>query len=197
MDLEKSKKNDAKSRLIRFLTKSDIVLTGEEEKILTRWEYADRLMRQRTFGTEAIRIKIQQEFGVSRFTADNDIFSAQEIFAKTRQLNKKYIAHLHLEDIQTDIRRIRQRWYENGSIPDNKEISALAKLHDSYTRQLDNLPDETPQQDVQRPIIIFELVGAQDLKMPMDVDRALKLADRFINNLPILDVEESSPDESE
>jgi transcriptional regulator with XRE-family HTH domain len=194
MELEKSNKKDAKSRIVRFLTKTDITLNSEEEKILARWEKADFLMRQGMAYTDII-LKLTGDFQISKFTADNDISSAQEVFARSRKLNKRYLAHLHLEDIMQDLKLIRKKLFklENGeqTIPDEKEMMALAKLHDSYTRQLNAIPDDIQHSDVQKPVIIFELAGAP-VEVPMDVAKAWLLSEKFIQDLPEA---ETLPDE--
>jgi transcriptional regulator with XRE-family HTH domain len=194
MELEKSNKKDAKSRIVRFLTKTDITLNSEEEKILARWEKADFLMRQGMAYADII-LKLTGDFQISKFTADNDISSAQEVFARSRKLNKRYLAHLHLEDIMQDLKLIRKKLFklENGeqTIPDEKEMMALAKLHDSYTRQLNAIPDDIQHSDVQKPVIIFELAGAP-VEVPMDVAKAWLLSEKFIQDLPEA---ETLPDE--
>jgi hypothetical protein len=111
MELEKSNKKDAKSRIVRFLTKTDITLNSEEEKILARWEKADFLMRQGMAYADII-LKLTGDFQISKFTADNDISSAQEVFARSRKLNKRYLAHLHLEDIMQDLKLIRKKLFQ-------------------------------------------------------------------------------------
>jgi hypothetical protein len=194
MELEKSNKKDAKSRIVRFLTKTDITLNSEEEKILARWEKADFLMRQGMAYTDII-LKLTGDFQISKFTADNDISSAQEVFARSRKLNKRYLAHLHLEDIMQDLKLIRKKLFQISEgqqcIPDEKEMMALAKLHDSYTRQLNAIPDDIQHSDVQKPVIIFELAGAP-VEVPMDVAKAWLLSEKFIQDLPEA---ETLPDE--
>jgi len=187
-------KNDAKTRIIRYLTKSDITLTGEEETILARWEHIDFLSRQ---GTEYadILLKHTLKFSVSKFTTNSDISNSQEVFGRSRQLNKRYLAHLHLEDLQQDLKRIRGEMFKVDEKTktmwplDAKEIAALAKMHEAYTRQINSLPDDIHPADVPKPVIIYKLVGidgnAISQPLIMDIDKAMLLADKFINGLPI------------
>jgi hypothetical protein len=70
-------------------------------------------------------------------------------------------------------------------------MMALAKLHDSYTRQLNAIPDDIQHSDVQKPVIIFELAGAP-VEVPMDVAKAWLLSEKFIQDLPEA---ETLPDE--
>lgn len=183
-----AEKNDAKSRIIRYLTKSDITLTSDEERMLARWEMADLLMRTST-RDEDIILKITARFDVSKFTAQNDIFAAQEIFGKSRQINRNYLSHLHLQDIGEDIRRYRKHVFEtkdkkgNTLPPTDKEMLALSKMHDSYTRQLRDIPEEIQQLDVERPNIINQLVIKEGQELPalMNIMQALRMSDAFLN----------------
>lgn len=187
----KDAKAELKQRIIRFLTKSDIVLTSEEEKILARWEHADFLMRQNVEVSDII-LKHTLKFGISKFTADNDIYAAQEVFARSRKINKKYVGHLHLQDLQSDLTRIRKKMFKHDDgterMPDEKEIVALAKMHDSYTKQLGLLPEDNDVSEAPKPIIIYELAGAAGA-LPMDITAALKLADKMISSSSIEDID--------
>lgn len=196
-------KNDAKTRIIRYLTKSDITLNGEEEAILMRWEHIDLLQRQ---GHEYadILLKHTLKFSVSKFTTNSDITNAQEVFGRSRQLNKRYLAHLHLEDLQQDLKRIRSSMFKVDEETktlyplDAKEIAALAKMHEAYTRQINCLPDDVHAADVPKPVIIYKLVGidGNPISNPliMEINQAMLLADKFINGLPIA---EEIPDNDE
>lgn len=184
-----SKLSTAKERIKRWLTDGDITLQPEEITILQRWEFADRLMSQGITVTALLRGRIMEEFAVSQSTADNDIFSAQEVFGESRKINKRYLGHLHLQDIHADLTRIRKKLFEREDdkgkkiavIPDHKEMQALAKLHDAYTYQLNSLPDTDPPPAVKRPIFLFQLPHGNAPKAPMQLDNAMQKADEFIN----------------
>lgn len=194
----KNEKQDLKQRIIRFLTKSDIVLNSEEEKILARWEHVDHLMRQNMQVSDIV-LKHTHKYGVSKFTADNDIYSAQEVFARSRKINKKYVAHLHLQDIQSDLTRIRRRMFlieGEERTPDEKEIIALSKLHDSFTKQLSQIPEDIDMSEAPRPVIIYELKGTP-MALPMDITQALLLADKLISNASIEDIDHEDVSEDE
>jgi len=176
-----SKLSTAKERIRRWLTEGDIVLQPDEITILQRLEFADRLMSQGITVTGLLRKQIMDEFGVSQSTADGDIFNAQEIFGESRKINKRYLGHLHLQDIHADLTRIRKKLFEDKNIPDQKEMQALARLHDSYTYQLNSLPDTDPPPAVKRPIFVFMLPQGHAPKAPMELTDAMAKADEFIN----------------
>lgn len=180
-----SKLSTAKERIKRFLTDADITLTGDEVSIMQRWEFADRLMMQGNSITSLLRQRIMDEFSVSVTTADNDIFAAQEVFGEARKINKRYLSHLHLQDIHADLVRIRKQLFkgegDRAKIPDHREMQALAKLHDAYTYQLNSLPDTDPPPVVKRPIFMFSMVDGAAPTAPMALEDALKLSDEYIN----------------
>ena len=181
----------AKEKIKRWLTDQDVTLTADDVQILKRWEHVDKLMAQGITLTPLLRNAIMQEFSVSSSTADNDIFSAQEVFGESRRINRHYLGHLHLQDISADLTRIRQKLFEKGkdgksTIPDHKEIQALSKLHDAYTYQLNSLPDDAKAPVVKRPIFMFSLVNGEAPKPPMQLADAMKIADEEFLNFEII-----------
>jgi len=192
-------KIDAKTRIIRYLTKSDITLTAEEETILARWEHIDLLHRQALSYTD-ILLKHTLKFNVSKFTTNNDITAAQEVFARSRKLNKRYLAHLHIEQLQDDLKRIREGFFkidaETGKYEtlSHKDVAALARIHEAYTYQINSLPEDQQTPDVPKPVIQYNLVGVNNQPLLMDINTAMELADKFINGLPLA---EQIPDDDD
>ncbi len=185
-------KNNAKDRIVRYLTKADITLASDEELILKRWEHIDHLMRQKLPYVD-ILLKHTAKFNISKFTADKDLTDTQEVFARSRKLNKRYLAHLHIEDIQQDLSIIRKKLLDPDYPLDAKEIAALGKLHDSLTYQLNSLPDDAQITDVPRPVIIYDLVGISNQPTPMNIEDALKMADKLLNNFTDISHEDIPP----
>ena len=193
-------KIDAKARIIRYLTKSDITLNAEEETILARWEHIDFLQRVGTT-YEDIVLKHTHKFNISKFTTNNDITASQEVFARSRKLNKRYLAHLHLEEMREDLKKIRDSLFiydEESKKPiplSTKEIMALARMHEAMTYQINSLPEDQQVSDVPKPVTIYQLVGVTNMPLLMDVNKALELSEKFINGLPI--AEEIRDDDSD
>lgn len=175
------KKRDAKNRILRFLTRGDLQLNPAEEAILSRWEYADLLMRQGITLTEVLIKQITDKYSVSRFTADSDISNAMEVFSKSRKINRRYLGHLHLQDIAADLVRVRDKFFKNKAVPDSKDLQALAKMHDAYTYQLNSLPEDEEQVPVGKIIMQFELPAGQTMQAPLEMNDALRLADEIID----------------
>lgn len=167
-----SEKNDAFTKILRFMTDADIVLSAEEEKILDRWIYCDVLLRQRKFKEEDIIDKIKDKFSVSKFTARNDIYKAQALFEGARKVSKTYLLHHHIEDIALHIERIKF----------DKSLShLLPKLYDSYTKAVLALPDETNKNVLPPPVFMFNVVQGQEIKKPMSFEEARAAAQKKLN----------------
>jgi hypothetical protein len=173
-------KNTAKERILRYLTKADITLNSEEELILKRWESVDHLMRAKMAYADII-LKHTGRFNISKFTADLDISNAQEIFARSRKLNKRYLAHLHLEDIQQDLKNARAKIMTHEYI-DAKELTALAQLYNAYTKLLQALPDDQNIVDPAKPVIVFELLSLPGQAQLLDIKTAILEADKLLGH---------------
>lgn len=185
----------AKEKIKRYLTEQDVDLSAEDVAIMKRWEFVDKKMAQGITVTSILRQLIMDEFSVSVHTADNDIFSAQEVFGESRRINKKYLSHLHLQELHDDLTKIRQSLfskqkdedtgieYEVG--PSDKMITALAKLHDAYTYQLNSIPDNTAPPIVKRPVWIFVSPNRKPIDAPMQLNDALKIADKILSIEPV------------
>lgn len=173
-------KTNAKERIIRYLTKADITLNSDEELILKRWESVDHMMRAK-MDYQDIILKHTAKFNISKFTADLDISNAQDIFARSRNLNKRYLAHLLLEDLQQDLKNARAK-IMTGEFIDAKELSALSRLYDSYTKVLQALPDDLNIVDPAKPVIVYELVSLPGQAQLLDIQTALLEADRLLGN---------------
>lgn len=183
MELEKSSgPRDAKSRITRYLTIADIALSADEERILERWECADRLMRSKSMSYDEMVKHIETHYHVSRWTARSDIASAQEVFSRSRTTNKKYHLHLHAERIDADIERVRAGWADSGHVPDAKEIAALARLHDSYTYAIERMPEDKVGKKQPPPIMLLNLVKGDQVNQPLTYEEALKDAQAFLEN---------------
>lgn len=182
-------KKDAFSRILRFLTLSDVTLNGAEEKILDRWIYCDAMMRQGVKTREEMVDDIKEKWGVSRFTAENDINQTQRLFERSRKASKKYLGHIHLERINQDIQRFRAVIFgtyedEKGKMqqrcPCEKELTALSRMEDSYTKALDALPDEDVADKQPPPIFNFNMAPGQQLEGVLSPEEAIKAADTIL-----------------
>lgn len=179
------KKRDAFKAILRFLTDADVKLRVEEESILKRWEHCDLLLRAKSKTEQQIIDDIAERFSVSVYTARNDIYHTQNLFAKSRQINKKYLIHHHLERIDRDIQLIRSQIFSKGndgkiSIPDPKQQAALAKLYETYTYTLNCVPEDSLEDRQPPPIFNFLLAPGQLIEAPMQLDDALAKADAIL-----------------
>jgi hypothetical protein len=183
-------KHDAFTRIVRWYSKSDITLLAQEEAILNRWIYCDALMREGSKAYEEMVADVEAKFAVSKFTARKDIDSAMQLFARVRNISKKYLLHIHAENINSDLQKIRKRLFTHTDkktgkteeqIPDDKNISALAKLNDSYTKAIVALPDEQNEDPLPPPKFIFQLAPGQTIEVGMSYDDAAKFADNIVD----------------
>lgn len=161
-----------KSRIIRYKTEGDIVLESHEELSLLRWEYADELYRMRKTEDEIVEA-LRTRFGVSTHRAHLDMRSAQDVFARSRSINKKYVGHLHLQRIERMINFVEKKYYENKKQPDSKELSALTKLYESYTYTLNALPEDKENRDPKPTIIVCAPVSGQSIVTDVSFEDAM------------------------
>lgn len=189
---EKSGK-DFKSKIVKYLTEDNPAPLGaEEEKALARWEHADFLMRQHLERNDII-LKLTHKFTISKFTADNDITNAQEVFSLSRRLNKAYIVHLNLQRIEKFIGFLEKKMYKDEDWrPDAKEIMAMAKLYEVHTYTANSIPQAPIKANLPPPIMNFFLVGQKPMDQPMTYEQAIEEADHFITDI---NEEPNEPDE--
>jgi hypothetical protein len=182
-------KSDAKTRIGKFLAGEKILLSSEEEKILTRWEAANELLIAKEKTWLEIRNHISSTYSVSRFTAENDICNAQEVFGSNRKINKRFLLHLHLDRMDRDIERIREGLFfteddetdvKFSRTPDAKEIAALARLSEAYTYTLNSIPEDADRTKLPPPIYVFKLPDGVSITQPMTVEAAMQAADEYI-----------------
>jgi hypothetical protein len=182
-------KREAFTAIADFMSNKPVILTSEEETILNRWIVADGWFRQNKLTSDDIADKLVADFGVSKFTALNDIRNAQKLFALTRTINKRYVNHLHLERINRDVEETRDRLFfmdgpvpgtKVSRIPDAKELMALARLHEAYTNCFNSLPETEKANVLPPPVFVFNQVGGTGISPTMDLNAALAAADSFI-----------------
>lgn len=182
-----NKLTSAKERLKAYLVGDDIRLTPDEIVILTRWEKADLLMRQVTPFDDAIKQMVER-FNVSRFTAQNDIYAAMEIFAAARKVNKRYLLYLKYDRQMADLEAFRKTLYDGKKfIGSQKDVMALAKLEEAATYTLNSMPVEVEKKPFAPTKVTLNLVKQDSLPMQMSLPEALRLADEYIKNLPELE----------
>lgn len=194
-----SKLTTAKEKIKAYLIGDDITLTGDDLIILSRWEKVDLLYRKNITFEEIIKTLVD-EFNVSRFTAQNDIYSAMEIFSAARKVNKKYILYLKYEQQMQDVHKYREmifnrtEWVQELKQfvkvpPDSKEIMALAKLEESATYTMNSMPVEVEKSPFTPTKVVLHLVEEDEVPMQLPLNEALKLADSYLKSLPELQAE--------
>ena len=183
------KKREAFIAIKRFMMDGDVTLRDEEEKILNRWIFTDALLKAKDLDEEGMIAKIVEQFTVSPFTARNDIYYTQRLFADSRKIVKKYLIHHHLDRIDQDIQRLRKLLFNNKKkvgdeeydyVPDAKELAALAKLHETYTYTLNSMPEDAQLDKQPPPVFQFILAPGQVIDKPMMLEDAKKQANDII-----------------
>lgn len=177
-----------KDRIVRYKTVGDIILNAPEEVVLVRWEYCDLLIRTGHSYME-VRDKIMERFGVSRMTADKDWSATQDVFAKVRNINKKYDGGIHLDRLKKMIEFYEKQIYELGedgkrlrTMKELKDIGAvISKLYDSYTYQLNSIPSEAVNSKTIVPAMFMNLTKNTYINTPMEADQALQAADDYLD----------------
>jgi hypothetical protein len=179
------KKRDAFTAIKRFLNYEDVELKVEEHAILQRWEYCDRLLFAKELDEQGIIDQLVKMFEISTFTARNDIYYTQRIFADARKIQKKYLLHHHIDSIARDRQMIRKAFFvegDNGTAfqGDSKDIMALSKLNDSYTYALNSIPEDAVDEKQPPPVFQFILAPGQIIDRPLEIEDAIKSADEII-----------------
>jgi len=183
------KENDSKSRIIKFLMQEPVELKAEDEKILARWEAADKLLQDELSFRE-ICDQLVQTYAISRFTAQNDVFSAQEVFGQARRMDKRYVMFLKFERQEKDLMKIRRALFNmddedeklRGKFTgDAKDMAALAKLEEALTYTLNSMPSEDVAPPAKQPVFLFNFAGIAPAA-PMPVEVAMEEADALIMN---------------
>jgi len=183
------KKREAFIAIKRFMMDGDVTLRDEEEKILNRWIFTDALLKAKDLDEEGMIAKIVEQYTVSPFTARNDIYYTQRLFADSRKIVKKYLIHHHLDRIDQDIQRLRKLLFNNKKkvgedvydyVPDAKELAALAKLHETYTYTLNSMPEDAQLDKQPPPVFQFILAPGQVIDKPMMLEDAKKQATDII-----------------
>lgn len=197
-------KQDAFSRILRWYTKTDITLSSSEEAILNRWLHVDAKLREGCTYDDIIA-NLVKSFAVSKFTAQKDIDNTQQLFSRCRQISKKYLLHIHSENINNDLQKIRKRLFsytdeKTGKVveilPDDKYINALAKLNDSYTKAVTALPDDQLEDPLPPPKFIFQLAPGQKIEVGMGYEEAAQLADSIEDLKEVDGIYQTNEDES-
>lgn len=83
-----------------------VELNDQQKKLLQRWQYADELIRKNEMRRETIARMIMVKFLVSRMTAYQDIVQAENVFASSTPLNKKYRVQLRIEFLEMKINEL-------------------------------------------------------------------------------------------
>lgn len=164
-------KKDAFSRILRFMGKSDITLSAQEEVILDRWVYCDVLLRGRIMTHDEVVQKMVDTWSISRFTALNDINQTQRLFERARQVSKKYLLHHHIEQIGLTIQK---------AAGNSEQMELMPKLFDSYTKAIAALPDDHVADKQPPPMFVFNLPAGQQMDAPLSAEEAMKAADELL-----------------
>lgn len=159
-----SKQETAFNRIKQFMTEGDICLTGEEELIFHRWNYAYKLYMQKKYTEDQIVDKVASFGTVSSITARNDIYHAQALFGGSIKSNKKFLLHHHAEDIRLFMEKCKV---------DKSLVHLVPKLADAYTKAIMAMPEEINKDVMPPPIMNFFLVPGQDLIPAKSFDEAI------------------------
>jgi len=160
-----TQRENAFNRIMQFMIDGDITLTAPEEEILHRWLYCDKLLLQRKYKEEQIIEKIVDTYGVSKYTAKNDIYQAQALMGGVIKPNKKYLLHHHAEGIMLFIERCKL---------DKSLVYLVPKLLDAYTKAVIAMPDEINKDKMPPPQMNFFIIPGQQITVSKSFEDAIK-----------------------
>jgi len=179
-------------------------LSDKQKELLMRWEFADELIRQREIRKrELIANMIMSRFKVSRQTAYQDIVNAENVFASSTPLNKRYRIQARIEFIETKIDELYAGLERDPDDPEeedifskiarikqNKEyISEAIALEKVLQKYYDSYPDIRPVRSPKN--IIFNIKGDVLPKPNVSVDEVLAKAKQTIIHLKARENDES------
>jgi hypothetical protein len=104
--IEKLGKTDSNRDVIELYLVSEegqVLLNDKQKELLQRWQYADELIRQHVMKRSDIAVMIEVKFKVSKVTALQDIVNAENLFASSTPLNKRYRIQLRIEFLEMKI----------------------------------------------------------------------------------------------
>jgi hypothetical protein len=159
-----------REKIVQFLTKGDVLLHADEERILDRCTFTDGLIRSKKYQRDDIISMICQRFTVSKFTAERDITNAHSIFGSTRQISKKYLIGQHIEDIGLIIQAAKT---------DEALKPQLPKLLEAYTKAIQAMPDDISAGENSPTLLQFVFQGGA-IDTGMTPDEAMKMAEKFM-----------------
>lgn len=109
-----------------------VALSEFQQKLLERWQEADRLMRKRDYTTNEIVHFLKEKFKKDVATARRDIADAQYVFGSTAELDKNYLLANHIDHIQSAI-VIAQRMGKDKLVESmmNAKLKAILALPDN------------------------------------------------------------------
>lgn len=179
---------DENKQIVKFLRGDRVTLNSKEEEILTRWRYVDELMRLNK-SEQQIKEAVMQRFNVSSFTAQNDYYSAQNIFGEISRMDKGYLLGLHVESLRMDVINYRDTIFRDGHKPTEKEIAALSKLSEAYTYALNSMPSKKESKHVKPPMLVFTPINGKTIIPAMTAEEAMAKADLFIQEAEVIKTE--------
>jgi hypothetical protein len=182
-------KTDAFSRIKVYMSEPDsgIVLVTKEEQMLKRMVFADRFLSENKYTVDEVAEKLKDLFGISIWTAKDDIKKTYTLFAGVTEDYKRYAMRHHVEFLNKKI----SQWENDKSM-----APFLPKLIAEKTRALAALPVQAEAPDVPPPVIIVNVTA--NIIAPMDAGDALSQADKLIEfekEHEYLEFEETPDDE--
>lgn len=164
-------KTDAFSRIKAYMSDPDsgIVLVAKEEQMLKRMVFANTFLSENKYTVDEVAEKLKDLFGVSIWTAKDDIKKTYTLFASVTEDYKRYAMRHHIEFLNKKI----SQWENDKSM-----APFLPKLIAEKTRALAALPVQPEAPDVPPPVIIVNVTA--DIKAPLQTIDAISQADKLI-----------------
>lgn len=162
-------KNDVEA-VVQFLVNDNVKLTTSQEFLCNRLIRTDALIRSRKYTTQEIIEQLMQQFEITAYRAEQDVYDCHKVFGQTRKLSKQYLISHHLEDIGLMIKKCQEA----------NQLDLLPKLFDNYTYAMNSLPVEEDAKEAPPAQITFVFQGAAPVdQKPLgevlaDADKLLK-----------------------
>lgn len=186
--LESEDKIDNREAIINYLITDPgtVQLSEKQQKLLERWEFADKQMRSRKYRKPELLNILMKRFDIQRATANRDISDAQYVFSSVNKPNKNYLLAIHVDRIEDACVWAQQEGH----------FKLIPFLFAELTRAIKELPAE--EQGNPTPAAIVFNIGAVNLgaltKEPMTDAEAFEIAKKRLEQKGV-DTIDLNPDD--
>ena len=157
----------------------EIVLSDKEEELCNMVIMANQLFQSRKYDTWQMTRMLSKCFSCSDATAQMAMKDAQIIFGAKTVYNKSYMAALHLDEINADMIKARER----------QDWSMVMDLHKIKNKAIEILPTDTSAGDITPAMVVFNIMSGSNVGSGNPIETSLQRAKQLLSVKGISDTE--------